>query len=45
MSDLAPSKRSEKMIRSISDKDIVSIEYKDKSKPDIVPTLGFRKSN
>ncbi|MBT8327610.1 MAG: AAA family ATPase, partial [Bacteroidia bacterium] len=38
MSDLAPSKRTKKMIRSISDKDIVSIEYKDKSKPDIVPS-------
>jgi len=45
MSDLASAKRTVKMMKTITYKDLENIEYKDKSKPDIVPTLGFRKSN
>lgn len=45
MSDLDADKRTAKMIKSITDKDIITIAYKDKSKPDVIPTLGFRRSN
>lgn len=45
MSEMEPTKRSLKMIRTINAKDIDSIEYADKSKPDVLPPLGFRQSN
>lgn len=45
MSDMAPEKRTTKMIKTINAKDIEPIEYKDKTKPDVLPTLGFRQSN
>jgi SpoVK/Ycf46/Vps4 family AAA+-type ATPase len=45
MSEMDPAKRTNKMIKTILAKDIVSIEYEDKSKPEILPTLGFRISN
>ncbi|MGB0851269.1 MAG: AAA family ATPase, partial [Bacteroidia bacterium] len=45
MSEMSPEKRTKRMIKTIKKDDITSIEYKDKAKPDIVPTLGFRQSN
>ena len=45
MSDLPVEKRTKKMIKTIMASDIENIDYRDKSKPDILPTLGFRKSN
>lgn len=45
MSDMPASKRTTKMIKTITASDIENIDYKDKSKPDILPTLGFRRSN
>ena len=45
MSEMDASKRTIKMIKSITEKDLIEIDLKDKSKPDILPTLGFRKSN
>ncbi len=45
MSEMDTDKRSKKMIKTITEKDLSSIEVDDKSKPDILPTLGFRKSN
>ncbi len=45
MSDLDATKRTPKQMKTITDKDLETIEYKDKSKPDILPTLGFRRSN
>ncbi len=45
MSDMAPEKRSKKMIKTINAKDIDSISYEDKTVPDTIPTLGFRQSN
>ncbi|MBR9860963.1 AAA family ATPase [bacterium] len=45
MSDLPSEKRTPRMIKTISVKDIEGIDIRDKSKPDILPTLGFRKSN
>lgn len=45
MSELATEKRSKKMIKTINAADIATIEYLDKAKPDILPTLGFRSSN
>lgn len=45
MSDMEPIKRTSKMIKTILAKDINSIAYEDKSKPEVLPTLGFRISN
>ena len=45
MSDMEPVKRTSKMIKTILAKDIDSIAYEDKSKPEVLPTLGFRISN
>lgn len=45
MSDLAAEKRTSKMIKTIIGKDITPIKYEDKTKPDVLPTLGFRQSN
>jgi len=45
MSELAPGKRSKKMIKTINAADLDTIKYQDKAKPDVLPTLGFRSSN
>lgn len=45
MSDMPSDKRTKKAISTIKKADIVSIDVKDKSQPDSVPSLGFRKSN
>ena len=45
MSDMEPIKRTSKMIKTILAKDINSIAYEDKSKPEVLPKLGFRISN
>ena len=45
MSDLETGKRTSKMMKTINASDIAVVDYKDKSKPDVVPTLGFRRSN
>ena len=45
MSELAFEKRTKKMIKTINAQDIVTITYEDKTVPDAIPTLGFRKSN
>ena len=45
MSEMEPAKRTNKMIKTILAKDIDSIAYEDKSKPEVLPTLGFRISN
>jgi len=45
MSELAPEKRTAKSIKSLMIDDITSITFEDKSKPDVIPTLGFRISN
>ncbi len=45
MSEMQADKRTSKMIKTVTDKDLINIDIKDKSKPDILPTLGFRKSN
>ncbi|MFY0643465.1 MAG: AAA family ATPase [Bacteroidia bacterium] len=45
MSEMDSKKRTSKMIHTITDADLTIIDVKDKSKPDILPTLGFRKSN
>lgn len=45
MSELEPDKRSKKMIKTINAKDIDGISYEDKTKPDTIPSLGFRQSN
>lgn len=45
MSEMDSSKRTTKMIKTITELDLAGIDVKDKSKPDILPTLGFRKSN
>ena len=45
MSEMDSSKRTNKMIHTVTDADLALIDVQDKSKPDILPTLGFRKSN
>ncbi|MDA8886613.1 AAA family ATPase, partial [Bacteroidia bacterium] len=45
MSEMSTENRTKKMIKTIIAKDIDPIEYKEKSKPDVLPTLGFRQSN
>lgn len=45
MSEMAPEKRTAKSIKSLAIEDINSIKFEDKSKPDVLPTLGFRLSN
>ena len=45
MSELAPEKRTAKSIKSLMIDDITIITFEDKSKPDVIPTLGFRISN
>lgn len=45
MSEMDSDKRTPKMIKTVTEKDIAGIDIKDKSKPDNLPTLGFRKSN
>ena len=45
MIDLETGKRTSKMMKTINASDIAVVDYKDKSKPDVVPTLGFRRSN
>ena len=45
MSELAPVKRTAKSIKSLTIDDITNITFEDKSKPDVIPTLGFRLSN
>ena len=45
MSELAPVKRTAKYIKSLTIDDITNITFEDKSKPDVIPTLGFRLSN
>lgn len=45
MSEIPADKRTKKMIKTLIEDDIKNIDYKDKSKPDILPSLGFRKSN
>jgi SpoVK/Ycf46/Vps4 family AAA+-type ATPase len=45
MSDMDSAKRTPKMMRTIKAADLQNIDYKDKSKPDNLPTLGFRRSN
>ncbi|PCJ64295.1 MAG: AAA family ATPase [Bacteroidetes bacterium] len=45
MSEMKANKRTNVMIKSIKSEDISSITFKDKSKPDVLPTLGFRQSN
>lgn len=45
MSDLEPTKRSKKMVKTILSSDVEAISFEDKTKPDKLPTLGFRLSN
>lgn len=45
MSDLEPKKRSKKMTKTIITSDVEAISFEDKSKPDKIPTMGFRQSN
>jgi SpoVK/Ycf46/Vps4 family AAA+-type ATPase len=45
MSEMPADKRTSAMIKTIKPEDIESIEFKEKSKPDVLPTLGFRQSN
>jgi SpoVK/Ycf46/Vps4 family AAA+-type ATPase len=45
MSEITPEKRTSKMIKTLQPADIDSISYQEKSKPDVLPPLGFRQSN